>query len=130
MATSISLSLSRIEKTLGDFSINVLSAVYKGYPASGLCKAEIDRLLKISERTPHHKRIDSHGVLFEYINEVAAEAATKDLTIPMSKIERVIAETESLEDDLLVTLQVFLENSGRVRDTADYLHIHQNTLRY
>ena len=91
---------------------------------------EADLALRVA-RTRHTRgsapdggSLGSHHVLLELLEPSAVARYRTTVLAPLESWDK------SHDSDLITTLRTFLELSGRWRETAARLHIHQNTLRY
>ncbi|MGC2977802.1 PucR family transcriptional regulator [Brevibacterium sp. FAM 25378] len=85
--------------------------------------AEVAQIVRILGPVVHHNDLGIYGLL--------AEMPIEQLTtnIP-SGLRRLIDSATTTNDELVRTLEIFLDNAGEVKRTSEKLHIHRTSLYY
>jgi len=106
-----------------DFHLKVAFGVGKYVPATQLRKSflQAERALLSAKKT--HSITFDDDLKLEMLLQEIKEETRKDY------VRRTIGFLIS-EDELLETLHIFIEENQSIKNTADLLHIHVNTLHY
>lgn len=85
--------------------------------------AEVAQIVRILGPVVHHSALGIYGLLAEMpLDRLAAN-------IP-SGLRRLLDSATTANDDLIRTLETFLDNAGEVKRTSEKLHIHRTSLYY